>query len=73
MIAGGASLAPRRWSLPALATADAEQFRILGHGPDDRDAEDQELGVVVRVVAGVEQVLAGVGGHRPVVVLAASR
>ena len=34
------------------------------------DAEDEELGVVVRVVAGVEQVLAGVGGHRPVVVLA---
>ena len=49
---------------------DAEQFRILGHGADDRDAEDEELGVVVRVVAGVEQVLAGVGRHRPVVVLA---
>ena len=32
--------------------------------------EDEELRVVVRVVAGVEQVLAGVGRHRPVVVLA---
>ena len=63
MIAGGASFAPRRWSLPALATRDAEQFRVLRDRADDRDAEDEELGVVVRVVAGVEEVLAGVGGH----------
>ena len=34
------------------------------------DREDQELRVVVRRVAGVEQVLAVVGRHRPVVVLA---
>ena len=37
---------------------------------DDRHQERQELGVGVRVVAGVEQVLAVVGRHRPVVVLA---
>ena len=37
---------------------DAQQLGILGHGADDGDAEDQELGVVVRRVAGVEQVLA---------------
>ena len=48
----------------------AQQLRILGDGADDGHAEDEELGVVVRRVAGVEQVLAGVGGHRPVVVLA---
>ena len=35
-------------------------------------AEDQELRVIVRRVAGFEQVLAGIGGHRPVVVLAAA-
>ena len=49
---------------------DAQKFRVLRHRADDRDAEDEELRVVVRVVAGVEQVLALVGGHRPVVVLA---
>ena len=31
--------------------------------------EDQELRVVVRIVSRVQQILAGVGGHRPVVVL----
>ncbi len=55
MIAGGASLAPRRWSLPALATRDAQQFRVLGDGPDDGDAEDEELGVVVRVSPGLSR------------------
>ena len=70
MMAGGASLAPSRWSLAAPAHRHAQQLGILGHRPDDGHAEDEELGVVVRRVAGVEQVLAGVGGHRPVVVLA---
>ena len=70
MIAGGASLAPEAVVVGRAGDGDAEQFRILGDGADDGDAEDEELGVVVRRVAGVEQVLAGVGGHRPVVVLA---
>ena len=39
-------------------------------GTDDRDEEGQELGVGMRVAARVEEVLALVGGHRPVVVLA---
>ncbi len=51
MIAGGASLAPRRWSLAAEAT-DAQQAAVLVHRADDRGAEDQELRVVVRGVAG---------------------
>ncbi len=38
--------------------------------PDDRREEGQELGVGMRVVARVEKVLALVGAHRPVVVLA---
>ena len=35
MMAGGASLAPRRWSLPAWATASAQQVAVPRHGPDD--------------------------------------
>ena len=52
------------------AHRDAQQFRIAGHRPQNGHAEDEELSVVVRRIAGIEQVLAGVGGHRPVVVLA---
>ena len=37
---------------------------------DHRGAEEQELHVLARRVAGLEQVVAGVGAHRPVVVLA---
>ena len=40
------------------------------HGPDDRHQERQELGVRVRIRAGIEEVLTLVGAHRPVVVLA---
>ena len=42
------------------------------HRPDHRAQEDEELHVGVRVVLRIEQVDAGVGGHRPVVVLAAA-
>ena len=52
MIAGGASLAPRRWSLVAEATDDPQQAAVLVHRADDRGAEHEELGVVVRGVAG---------------------
>ena len=34
----------------------AQQAAVLVHGADDRGAEHQELGVVVRRVAGIEQV-----------------
>ena len=56
MMAGGASLAPSRWSLVAEATEARSRPRVLVHGPDDRGAEHQELGVLVRGVAGHEQV-----------------
>ena len=56
MIAGGASLAPRRWSLPAVATDGPQQARVLVHGADHGGAEHQELRVVVRRVARIEQV-----------------
>ena len=70
MIAGGASLAPRRWSLLAEATTARSRPPILVHGADDRGAEHQELRVLVRRVAGLEQVaLLGVA-ERPVDVLA---
>ena len=50
--------------------AGAEQVRVDVDAADDRDQESQELCVGVRIVAGVQEVLALVGSHRPVVVLA---
>ncbi len=48
---------------------EAKDFAVLADSADDGGAEDEELRVFVRGVAGVEEVFAGVGGHRPVVVL----
>ena len=70
MIAGGASLAPRRWSWPGVGDRGAQQLLVLVDRLEHRRAEEQELQVLVRGVARLEQVVAGVGAHRPVVVLA---
>ena len=70
MMAGGASFAPSRWSLPALAMLRAQQPLARVHRPDHRRAEHQELHVVVRVRARAEQVVPLVVAHRPVQVLA---
>ena len=51
---------------------DAQQILIVVHGLDDRREEQQELRVVGRGRARIEQVLALVGGDGPVVVLAAA-
>jgi hypothetical protein len=48
----------------------AQQRLVLVDGLQDGGAEEQELEVVAGRVAGLEQVLADVGAHRPVVVLA---
>ena len=68
-IAGGASFAPRRWSLPALATGHAQQLLVLVDRLDDAGQEHEEAQVLHGVLARLEQV-APVGGQRPVVVLA---
>ena len=47
-----------------------EQVAVAGDGHQHRGQEDQELGVLVRAVAGAEQVVAQVVGERPVDVLA---
>ena len=70
MIAGGASLAPSRWSLPAEATEARSRSACRSTARMTAHEEHQELHVRVRLVLRVEQVDAGVGGHRPVVVLA---
>ena len=69
-MAGGASFAPKRWSLPADATEHAQQVLIFVHSLDNRSQEQQELRVFARRPAGLEQVFARVRGKRPVVVLA---
>ena len=52
--------------------AGAQQVGVDVHGADHGAEEDQELHVGVGVVLRIEQVDAGVGRHRPVVVLAAA-
>ena len=49
---------------------DAEQILILVDSLDDCGQEQQELRVLARVLARLEQVLACIGGNRPVIVLA---
>ena len=61
MIAGGASLAPEAVVLAGVGDARAEEVGVDVDRPDDRQEEREELGVGVRVVARVEQVLAVVG------------
>ncbi len=56
--------------LAGVGDARAEDVRVDVDRPDDRQEEGEELGVGVRVVARVEQVLPVVRAHRPVVVLA---
>ena len=56
MIAGGASLAPSRCSLPLDGDAGAEQARVLVHALEHRGEEDEEADVLVRRLAGLEQV-----------------
>ena len=52
MIAGGASLAPSRWSLRGRGDRRAQQPAVLVHGADHGGAEHEELRVLVRGVAG---------------------
>ena len=59
MIAGGASLAPRRWSLWAVGDRDPQQVAVTKHGADHRDQEGQELSVLMRRLAGLQQVVTG--------------
>ena len=55
----------------AAGDAGAQEVLVLVHGLDHGGEEDDELQVLQRRVAGLEQVLVG-GAERPVVVLAAS-
>ena len=70
MIAGGASFAPSRWSFDADATDARSRRAVLVHGADHRRAEHEELRVVVRRVAGEQEVALGGVAEREVHVLA---
>ena len=71
MIAGGASLAPRRCSLPMLATAARSSPVMLVHGLEHGRAEEQEADVLVPGCRPGSSRLSPVSvRHRPVVVLA---
>ncbi len=70
MIAGGASLAPRRWSWLMFATEarSSPWWRLTAWITAAQ--KNMKLTLSVGRVAGLQQVVAVVGAHRPVVVLA---
>ena len=70
MIAGGASLAPRRWSWPAPAIDARSSPWCLWTAAMTAVAKKRNCRLSDGRVARVEQVVARVGAHRPVVVLA---
>ena len=70
MIAGGASLAPRRWSWPMFATEARSRPWCLLTAWMTAVQKNRKLAFSRRGVARVDQVGPGVGPHRPVVVLA---
>ena len=49
-----------------------EKILILIHGLDHRCQEKQELGAFMWTVTGIQEIIAGVGKHGPVVMLAAA-
>ena len=51
---------------------DPQQILIFVHGLDDRAQEQQELGIFVGSLAGLQKIYAGVRGNGPVVMLAAT-
>ena len=70
MIAGGASLAPRRWSWPTLATDARSSAWCLLTAWMTAAQKNRNCRFSCGVSPGLEQVRARVGAHRPVVVLA---
>ena len=72
MMAGGASLAPRRWSLPALATDTRSRSWYSSTALITAHKKQQKLRVLLGRIPGLQQVGAGVGAQGPVVVLAAA-
>ena len=70
MIAGGASLAPRRWSLPGDAIDARSRPWCLLTAWITAVQKNRNRRFSCGVLPGLEQVLAVVGAHRPVVVLA---
>ena len=72
MIAGGASLAPSRWSCPGLAIEARSSAWWTLTAWMTAVQKNRNWRFSRRRVARVEQVHSGVGAHRPVVVLAGS-
>ena len=70
MIAGGASLAPRRWSLPAWATDARSRSACRCTARITAAQKTRNWAFCSRVFAGIEQVAHAGSTHRPVDVLA---
>ena len=72
IIAGGASLAPKRWSFPAEATTERKQALILVDGSNHCRTEDKELRVVVRRVTGIQEIALRAATQGPIDMLTRS-
>ena len=70
MIAGGASLAPRRWSWPMLATEARSSPWCLLTAWITAAQKNRKWMLSAGVSPGSSRLVPGVGAHRPVVVLA---
>ena len=69
---GGRLMAAQTVVVAGGGHGQAQHVLIVVHGLDDGAEEEQELGVFIGGLAGLQQVGAGIGYHGPVVVLAAA-
>ena len=49
---------------------NSQQILMLIHGTDDRRQKYQKLYILSRILGRIKQILSGIGGHRPVIMLA---
>ncbi len=58
--------------VPGAGRCNPEQILVLIHGADNRNEEQQELGVFARGLPRLQQIHAIVGRHRPIIMFAAA-
>ena len=71
-MAGGAPAAAQPVVVAGIGHAAAQHLLILVHALDEGRQKQQELCVLTGGASGLEQVLTGIRGQRPVVVLTAA-
>ena len=70
MIAGGASLAPRRWSLPTSEADCRSRSAWISTALMMQGQYQQKLDVLVGSITGIEKIYAVICSQRPVIMFA---